>query len=250
MIVLKSEEEIAKMRRAGKVVGMVLRSIKNMIAPGITTKELDEHAEAMIREHGANPIFKGYNGFPASACISINDEIIHGIPSSRRLTEGDIVGVDLGAKLDGFCGDSAVTFPVGRITDEAVKLLRVTEEALFEGIRMAVVGNRVRDISKAVQTHVESNGFSVVKDFVGHGIGRNVHEPPNVPNYVERGEERSERLRAGMVIAIEPMVNVGSADVRILRDNWTAVTVDRSLSAHFEHTVAITIDGPQILTLA
>lgn len=249
MIVLKSSEEIAKMRRAGSVVATVLQSIKELVKPGVTTREIDAHAEELILGFGAKPMFKGYNGFPACACISVNDEIIHGIPSSRRLTEGDIVGIDLGAQLDGFCGDSAVTLPVGKISDEAEKLLKVTKEALFKGIESAVVGNRVRDISRSVQTYVESNGFSVVKDFVGHGIGRRLHEAPNVPNFVEFGEERSERLRAGMVIAIEPMVNVGSDEVVIMRDNWTAKTIDGSLSAHFEHTVAITEDGPQILTL-
>ena len=249
MIILKSQEEIAIMREAGRLVALTLEYVRNRVIAGVTTAELDAAAEEFLRKQGGIPAFKGYQGFPATLCISVNDEIIHGIPSSRRLAEGDIVGLDMGAQYQGFCGDSAITVPVGEISQEAKRLLEVTNCALHEGIKMACPGNRISDIGRAIQDTVEAAGYSIVKDFVGHGIGRRVHESPNVPNFVDHSDMRSARLKVGMTIAIEPMVNVGGDEVRIMRDNWTAKTKDGSLSAHFEHTVAITSEGPQILTL-
>lgn len=247
MIVCKSPAEIERMRAANEVVAAVLTDLAGAIAPGVSTGELDERAEAAIRAAGATPAFKGYHGYPAALCVSINDEVIHGIPSpTRRLAEGDIVSVDVGAVLDGFVGDSAVTFPVGAVAERAAMLMRVTQESLYRAIAAVKVGGRVSDIGDAVQRHVEAHGCSVVKEFVGHGIGTAMHEEPQVPNYGPPG--RGARLTEGMVLAIEPMVNLGRPAVRVLDDGWTAVTRDHSLSAHFEHTVAVTEDGPLVLT--
>jgi len=235
------------MRAAGRLVGEVLTALTAKVAPGVTTAELDEVAERLITSAGAVPAFKGYHGYPASICASINDEVIHGIPSGRRvLLEGDIISIDVGASLEGYFGDSAVTLPVGQVSEEAATLLRVTEESLYKAIDKARPGARVSDIGHAVQQHVESYGFSVVREFVGHGIGQRMHEEPQVPNYGEPG--RGPRLAEGMVLAIEPMVNAGKPAVKVLADGWTAVTRDKSLSAHFEHTVAVTVDGPWVLT--
>jgi methionyl aminopeptidase len=247
VIVCRSADELERMRAAGRLVGEVLAELAAQVAPGVTTGDLDALAESRILRAGATPAFKGYHGYPATICASINDEVIHGIPSGRRtLEEGDIVSLDLGVLLDGYYGDSAVTLPVGKVSEEAALLLRVTEESLYKAIDQARPGARVSDVSHAVQRHVEAHGFSVVREFVGHGIGQRMHEEPQVPNYGEPG--RGPRLAAGMVLAIEPMVNAGKAGVKVLSDGWTAVTRDHSLSAHFEHTVAITLEGPWILT--
>jgi methionyl aminopeptidase len=235
------------MREAGRLVGEVLAELAAHVAPGVTTADLDRLAEKRIAQAGATAAFKGYHGYPATICASINDEVIHGIPSGRRvLNEGDVVSIDVGASLDGYYGDSAMTLPVGQVSEEAARLLRVTEEALYRAIERTRPGGRVSDIGYEVQRHVESHGFSVVREFVGHGIGQRMHEDPQVPNYGEPG--RGPRLAEGMVLAIEPMVNAGKAAVKVLADGWTAVTRDGSLSAHFEHTVAVTADGPRILT--
>jgi methionyl aminopeptidase len=235
------------MRTAGRLVGDVLTQVAARVAPGVSTADLDELAEKLIADAGATPAFKGYHGYPATICASINDEVIHGIPSARRvLNEGDIISIDIGASIDGYYGDSAVTLPVGQVSEEAATLLRVTDEALHKAIERVRAGGRVSDIGHAVQRHVEAYGFSVVREFVGHGIGQRMHEEPQVPNYGEPG--RGPRLAEGMVLAIEPMVNAGKPAVKVLADGWTAVTRDRSLSAHFEHTVAVTADGPWILT--
>jgi methionyl aminopeptidase len=235
------------MRAAGRLVGEVLTALTPSVVPGVTTAELDEVAEKMITEAGAIPAFKGYHGYPATICSSINEEVIHGIPSGQRvLQEGDILSIDVGASLEGYFGDSAITVPVGQVSEEAARLLTVTEEALYKAIEVARPGGRVSDIGHAVQKHVEAYGFSVVREFVGHGIGQKMHEEPQVPNYGEAG--RGPRLAEGMVLAIEPMVNAGKPAVKVLSDGWTAVTRDKSLSAHFEHTVAITASGAWILT--
>ena len=235
------------MREAGRLVGEVLTELSARVGPGVCTAELDELAEKRIRQAGATPAFKGYHGYPATICASINDEVIHGIPSGRRvLAEGDIISIDVGASLDGYFGDSAVTLPVGQVPERAATLLRVTEESLYLAIERARPGGRVSDIGHAVQRHVEAFGFSVVREFVGHGIGQRMHEEPQVPNYGEPGH--GPRLAEGMVLAIEPMVNAGKPAVRVLADGWTAVTRDASLSAHFEHTVAVTAGEPRILT--
>ena len=235
------------MRAAGRLVGEVLTALAAAVEPGVSTQDLDAIAERMIVDAGATPAFKGYHGYPATICSSINEEVIHGIPSRQRaLQEGDIISIDVGASLDGYYGDSAITVPVGRISDEAAMLLRVTEDALYKAIDVVKPGGRVSDIGHAVQQHVEAHGFSVVREFVGHGIGQRMHEEPQVPNYGEAG--RGPRLAEGMVLAIEPMVNAGKPAVKVLGDGWTAVTKDRSLSAHFEHTVAVTADGAWILT--
>ncbi len=247
MIVCRSSAEIEQMREAGRLVGEVLSELAAAVAPGVSTADLDELAEKRIRQAGATPAFKGYHGYPATICASINDEVIHGIPSGRRvLNEGDIISIDVGASLDGYFGDSALTLPVGKISEPAAALLRVTEEALYKAIDEAKSGNRVSDIGHAVQKHVEAYGFSVVREFVGHGIGQRMHEEPQIPNYGEPGH--GPRLAEGMVLAIEPMVNAGTAAVKVLADGWTAVTRDKSLSAHFEHTVAVTAGEPWILT--
>ena len=247
MIVCRSAVELERMREAGRLVGEVLTELTAKVAPGVSTAELDELAEKRIRQAGATPAFKGYHGYPATICASINDEVIHGIPSGRRvLAEGDIISIDVGASLDGYFGDSAVTLPVGQVSEQAATLLRVTEESLYRAIERVRPGSRVSDIGHAVQKHVEAFGFSVVREFVGHGIGVRMHEEPQVPNYGEPGH--GPRLAEGMVLAIEPMVNAGKPAVKVLADGWTAVTRDTSLSAHFEHTVAVTAGDPWILT--
>ena len=246
MIVLKSPEEIEKMAKAGSIVGEVLDSIKDMIKAGITTREIELFADERIKALGGKSAFKGYRGYPGSICTSVNEEVVHGIPSSHRLKDGDIVSVDLGVYYDGFFGDAAVTLPVGKIDNETATLLRITEEALSLGIENATEGKRVSDISYAIQSHAEKNGFSVVRSFVGHGIGRELHEEPQIPNYGTPG--KGPRLKEGMTLAIEPMVNSGTYEVKILRDGWTAVTTDGKKSAHFEHTVLVTSGRPKILT--
>ncbi len=224
-----------------------LKYLKAFIREGITTEELDRLAEEYIKRHGGIPAFKGYRGYPRSLCVSVNEEVVHGIPGKRRLKEGDIVSLDLGVLMDGYYGDAAITVPVGKVSELARKLIKVTEEALYRGIEMARPGNRLSDISHAIQTHVEKAGFSVVREFVGHGIGKQLHEEPQVPNFGP--PNRGPRLEPGMVLAIEPMVNTGTWEVRILPNGWTVVTADGGLSAHFEHTVAITDNGPEILSL-
>ena len=246
MVILKSAEEIEKLRKSNYIVAEVLEGLKELIKPGISTRELDVYAEETVRERGAVPAFKGYMGYPASLCTSVNAEVVHGIPSDRVLKEGDIVSMDFGALYRGYYGDSAITVPVGKVSSVAVKLMEITNEALYKGINEAKAGNRLGDISAVVQNHVEDAGFSVVKDFVGHGIGRNLHEDPQIPNYGLRG--RGIELKNGMVFAIEPMVNEGTFKVKVLKDGWTVVTSDGKLSAHFEHTVAITENGPVILS--
>ena len=245
-IILKSPQEIEKMRRANRVVAEILQEVKAAARPGVKTRELDELAVGLLEKRGARSAFKGYSGYPAVLCTSVNEEVVHGIPSDRVLKDGDILSLDFGAVCDDYYGDAAITVPVGTIPEEARLLLRVTEEALYKGIEKARPGNHVGDISAAVQRHVESLGFSAVRDFVGHGIGRFMHERPQVPNFGVPG--RGVRLKAGMTLAIEPMINAGGYEVVVLDDGWTAVTKDRSLSAHFEHSVAITENGPYILS--
>ncbi len=247
MIILKTPEEIQTMTKASSLVADTLRSLVPRINPGVTTEELDQFAEDFIRSRGGIPAFKGYRSYPKTLCTSVNEEVVHGIPSRRVLKDGDIIGLDLGAVVDGFYGDSALTVAVGSIPPKVAELLKVTEEALYKGIEKAVVGNRLSDISHAIQNHAEAAGFSIVTDFVGHGIGRQLHEEPQVPNYGKPGQ--GPRLQVGMVLAIEPMVTMGDAAVRVLEDQWTAVTRDGSLAAHFEHTIAIQEEGPpRILT--
>lgn len=247
MITIKNVEEIAAMRRAGRIVAEVFELMREKIRPGVTTGELDRLAENLIRKRGAIPLFKGYNGFPATLCLSVNQQVIHGIPGKLVLREGDIVSVDVGAKIDGFCGDAARTFPVGRIAPEVQRLLDVTEQCLAAGIEQAVIGNRIGDIGHAVQTVAEAAGYGVVRDYTGHGIGREMHEAPDVPNCGTPG--RGLRLANGMALAIEPMINMGTHEVRELNDGWTVVTLDGKPSAHFENTVAITPDGPVVMTV-
>lgn len=247
MIIFKSEREIQYLREAGRIVALALRAVRQAVAPGVTTQELDEVARELIVAHGAIPAFKGYGGFQGNICASVNEEVVHGIPGPKRLQAGDIISIDCGAICNGYYGDSAVTIPVGTIDPESERLLRVTEESLYQGIAAATVGNRLGDISHAVQCHVEAEGFSVVRDYVGHGIGRSMHEDPQIPNFGAPG--RGPLLKPGMVLAIEPMVNVGTYKVRTLKDGWTVVTADGKRSAHFEHTIAITPDGPKILTV-
>lgn len=247
MIIIKSEKEINLMRIAGKIVAEALLLVEDKVKPGITTAELDRIAEEFITKHGAKPSFKGLYGFPASLCISVNEHVVHGIPGGYVLKDGDIISVDCGACINGFHGDAARTFAVGNVSDEAKNLIKVTEQSFFKGIEYAKVGNRLTDISHEIQNYVEASGFSVVRDFVGHGIGRVVHEDPEVPNFGKAG--RGPKLAAGMTLAIEPMVNVGTYKVKTLSDNWTVVTSDGSLSAHYENTVVILPDGPEILTL-
>jgi methionyl aminopeptidase len=235
--------------RASRVVALTIALLREQVKPGVTTADLDRLAEEFITREGATPAFKGYRGYPATLCTSVNEEVVHGIPSSRRRREeGDIIGIDVGAIVEGFYGDAAVTLPVGRVSEEAARLMRVTEAALDAGLAQVRVGNRLSDISHAVQTVAEDAGYSVVTDFVGHGIGRNLHEDPQVPNFGKPGE--GPRLKEGLVLAIEPMVNVGGHEVEVLSDRWTVVTRDKSLSAHFEHTIAITPAGPKVLTRA
>lgn len=247
MITLKSKREIALMREAGRIVALAHQVVKENIKPGLSTKALDEMIEKVIRDHEATPSFKHYNGFPASACISINEEVVHGIPkASRILKEGDIVSVDIGANYKGYHGDSAWSYACGEISEDAQKLLEGTKESLFKGLAFAKAGNRLSDVSHAIQTYAEGLGFSVVRQFVGHGVGRNLHEDPQIPNFGL--PNRGPRLKSGMTLAIEPMINLGNKDVKVLGDGWTTITRDRSLSAHFEHTVLITDDGYEILT--
>lgn len=247
MIIIKNDNEVSLMRKAGKIVGETLFLLENEIKPGITTAELDRIAEEFITKHGAKPSFKGLYGFPSSLCISINEQVIHGIPGEYMLKDGDIVSIDCGACINGFHGDAARTFPVGDISSNAKKLIDVTKESFFKGIEYAKIGNKLGDISHEIQSYVEAAGFSVVRDFVGHGIGTNVHEDPDVPNFGKAGI--GPELVKGMVLAIEPMVNMGKHKVKTLRNGWTVVTRDSSLSAHYENTVAILSDGPEILTL-
>ena len=247
MIVCRSQAEIVKLRRVNQLVGRILAELRQVVTPGISTAEIDALAEQRVREADAEPAFKGYHGYPATVCASVNEQVVHGIPSPRKLVNGDIVSIDMGARLDGFYGDCAVTVPVGDVIPGAAELLRVTEEALFHGIEAVKPGARVSDIGAAVQNHVEAHGFSVVREFVGHGIGTSLHEEPQIANYGPGG--RGPRLSEGMVLAIEPMVNLGKPAVKVLSDGWTAVTRDGSLSAHFEHTVVVTGDGCHILTL-
>lgn len=247
MIIVKSQAEIIKIEAACKIVAEILEDLKTLIKPGITTFEIESYVESRTKQKKAVAAFKGYRGYPASVCVSINEQVVHGIPSRKvRVKDGDIVSIDFGAIVDGFYGDAAVTIPAGEVSAGVLKLLKVTEEALNIGIDKAVVGNRVSDISAAIQNYVESNGFSVVRAFVGHGIGRSLHEDPQIPNYGRQGE--GPRLKNGMTLAIEPMVNAGVPDVDILGDGWTAVTTDRRPSAHFEHTIAVMNSGPRILT--
>jgi methionyl aminopeptidase len=247
-IQLKTRDEIARIREACLVVHDVLDELARAAVPGVTTAELDRLAASRTRERGATPAFLAYHGYPASLCISVNDEVVHGIPSPRRvLREGDVVGLDFGVVLDGFYGDAARTVPVGRASPDALRLLEATRDALLAGVAAALPGARLGDVGAAVQGLVESRGYSVVREFVGHGIGRRLHEPPQVPNYGKAGGGK--RIDVGLVVAIEPMVNAGSPEVMVLDDGWTAVTADGSLSAHFEHTVAVTENGPEILTL-
>lgn len=247
MIILKSTEELKKIRKSCQIVATVLEELKTYIKEGLTTKQIEQFIENLIIKMGGIPAFKGYRGYPASACISINEQVVHGIPSEKVfIKEGDIVSVDVGVVCENFYGDAAYTYPVGKITEEAEKLLRITKEALYRGIAEARPGKRIGDISNAIQTHVENNGFSVVRAFVGHGIGRSLHEDPQIPNFGKKGI--GPKLKKGMTLAIEPMVNAGTHEVVILSDGWTAVTKDGSLSAHFEHTIAVTEDEPEILT--
>lgn len=246
MIVLKSPNEIAIIKQNGAILRECFELARRIIAAGISRKEIDSQIERLIVSRGAKPAFKGFQGYPAATCISVNDEVVHGIPDSRKLEEGDIVSIDIGTLKDGYYADAARTFPVGGISEEAETLLRVTREGLDKGIEQARIGNRLSDIGHAVESHVTGNGFSVVKALVGHGIGQQMHEEPQVPNFGAPG--RGVVLEEGLVLAIEPMVNIGGSDVFTKGDGWTVVTADRSLSAHFEDTVAITTDGPKLLT--
>jgi methionyl aminopeptidase len=247
VINIKSDMEIQYMRDAGKVVSGVLALIEQVVKPGITTEDLDKLAEEFIVKQGAKPSFKGYCGFPASICTSVNNEVVHGIPTNRRLLEGDIISIDCGAVLNGYHGDAARTFPVGKVSDEAARLIEVTKNSFFKGAEKAVIGNRLSDISAAIQCYAEEHGYSVVRDFVGHGIGTTMHEDPEVPNY--GAPSKGPKLVHGMVLAIEPMINMGKHYVKIECNKWTVVTRDGSLSAHYENTVAILKQGPEILTL-
>jgi len=246
MVEIKTAQELKWMRRAGEVVGGLLVALAALVRPGMKTRELDERAMVYLHDHGAQPAFLGYRGFPASICVSVNEEVVHGIPAEREICAGDLVSLDVGAVVEGFYADAAITVMVGPVSAQAKRLVQATSQALEEGIARAVEGNRLSDISHAVQQRVERDGFGVVRDFVGHGIGRALHEDPPVPNFGP--PHVGPRLKAGMVLAIEPMATLGRYDVEVLRDGWTAVTKDRSLAAHFEHTVAITEHGPEILT--
>ncbi|MBT2689942.1 type I methionyl aminopeptidase [Bacillus sp. ISL-47] len=248
MIICKTPREIEIMREAGRIVALTHQELKKHIEPGITTLELDEIADKFIRKHDAIPSFKGYNGFRGSICASVNDELVHGIPGERVLNNGDIISIDIGAKYNGYHGDSAWTYAVGKIDEEAQRLMDVTEESLYKGLAEAKPGERLSNISHAIQTYAESNGFSIVREYVGHGVGQDLHEDPQIPHYGP--PNRGPRLKPGMVLAIEPMVNAGSRYVKTLADNWTVVTVDGKMCAHFEHTIAITESGYEILTKA
>ena len=245
-ITIKSAQDLEAMARAGAIVGATITRLKRCVEPGITTRELDNIAYKEITRQGARPTFKGYRGFPASICASVNEEIVHGIPGKRALKEGDIIKMDVGATIDGFIGDAAVSVAVGKVAQEALDLMEATRQSLEEGIKASQPGNRIGDIGAAVQTYAEARGYGVVREFVGHGVGRFLHEDPQVPNYGQSG--KGPLLRPGMCIAIEPMLNLGDWRTRILEDQWTVVTADGSLSAHFEHTIAITQDGPRVLT--
>lgn len=248
MVIRKSRAEIEKMRRAGLIVAETLRRLRGMVEPGITTRELDAVAESTIRAAGASPTFKRYRGFPASICASVNDEVVHGIPSDRQLRTGDILKIDCGATLDGYVGDAAISVPVGQVPPEIERLMETTRDSLLRAIQQMVPGNRLYDVSYAVQQYVEERGFSVVRDFCGHGIGQRMHEDPQVPNYGRPGTGPT--LKEGWVLAIEPMVNEGGYEVRVLSDGWTVKTRDGKASSHFEHTIAVTEDGPRVLTAA
>jgi len=246
-IIVKSAEEILIMQEANKIVSEVLTMLQEVVEPGISTWELDKLAEDFCLKRKAKPAFKGYRGFPGTLCVSVNEEVVHGIPSrKKKLKGGDIVSVDFGTEYKGFFGDSAVTLSVGKIKPDVARLLKVTEESLYVGIEQAVIGNRVGDISEAIQKHVEQAGFSIVRQFVGHGIGSSLHEAPEIPNFFQG--ERTARLIPGMVLAIEPMVNIGTHKVKVLKDGWTVITSDKKPSAHFEHSVAVTADGPLVLS--
>ena len=247
MIIGKSKKELEKMRAAGRLVGLVLQELRRMVEPGVTTLEVDMAAEKMIRDAGALPTFKGYHGYPFSICASVNEQVVHGFPSTYKLKEGDIFSVDCGATLEGFVGDTATTVPVGRVSEERLRLIRVTEECLERAIVQCRAGNHLGDIGWAVQQHAEANGYSVVRDYVGHGIGRRMHEDPQIPNYGKPG--LGPKIKVGYVFAIEPMVNQGTHLTKVLADNWTVVTLDGKPSAHAEHTIAITEDGPEVLTM-
>lgn len=248
MIILRSPAEIEKIKSACRIVAEILRRLIEHIQPGVTTWDLNAISEDLAAKKNAKPAFKGYHGYPYALCTSVNEQVVHGMPSKhRKLKEGDLISLDFGVVVDGYYGDSAITRPVGTISDEAAMLCAVTEESLYEGISRALAGNRLSDISHAIQEYVEKRGFSVVREFVGHGIGQHLHESPQIPNYGPPG--KGVRLKPGMVLAIEPMINSGVPDVEIMEDQWTAVTLDRKLSAHFEHTIAVTENGPEILTL-
>jgi len=245
-MIIYCEEEVRAIRRSNQIVAKILEELGSMIRSGVRTRDLDEHAEARTREMGAIPAFKGYRDFPSSLCTSINEEIVHGIPSSRALREGDIISLDFGVLYEGYYGDAAVTFPVGEITPRAKKLIQAAKEAFHKGLDKAKVGNRLSDISHAIQSYVEAQGFSVIRSFVGHGIGLSLHEEPQIPNFGLPG--KGPKIKPGMVFALEPMIAMGDWNVEILEDNWTAITRDKSLSAHYEHTVAITEEGAEILS--
>lgn len=246
MIILKSRDEIERIRKANRVAAEVMACIAEIISPGITTIEIDARAEELIRKKGGYPAFKGYQGYQHALCLAVNEEVVHGIPGKRKLQDGDIIGVDCGILIDGFYGDHAWTFPVGQIGDNAKRLLKIAEDALVRGIQAATTDHRLYDISAEIQECAESAGFSVVRDYVGHGIGRSLHEDPQIPNFGERGT--GIRLRKGLVLALEPMLNEGTHEVEVLEDGWTVVTKDRKLSAHMEHTIAITENGPEVLS--
>ncbi|OPY11839.1 MAG: Methionine aminopeptidase 1 [Syntrophus sp. PtaU1.Bin005] len=246
MVIIKAPEEIEKIRTSSRIAAEVLKELESLVEPGIRTMELEQYAEALAARKKVRPAFKGYNGFPFGLCVSVNEEVVHGMPSKRVLREGDIVSLDYGVFCNGYYGDTAITVPVGKISEESSKLLKATREGLYRGIDETKEGNRLGDISAAIQNYVESAGFSVVRDYVGHGIGKSLHEDPQVPNYGIKG--RGMLLKKGMVLAIEPMVNAGKFQIKVLKDHWTVVTEDGKNSAHFEHTVAITDKGPEILS--
>jgi methionyl aminopeptidase len=247
MIIGKSQKEIEKMRASGRLVGQVLRTLRAMVKPGMTTLEVNDAADKMIRDAGAYPTFKGYNGFPFSICASVNEQVVHGFPSRYQLQSGDIFSIDVGVTLDGFVGDTAATIPVGRVSEDRLKLIQVTEECLRLGIEQCRAGHHVGDIGWAVQSHAETHGYSVVRDYVGHGIGRQMHEDPQIPNYGRPG--KGPKIKKGYVFAVEPMLNIGSYHTKTLPDGWTVVTLDGQPSAHAEHTIAITEQGPEVLTM-
>ena len=247
MVTIKSEREIALMKEAGRIVALAHKAVSEMVKPGVSTLDIDRVVERVIRSHHATPSFKGYGGFPGSACTSVNEQVVHGIPSNKViLKDGDLISVDIGANYKGYHGDSAWTYAVGNVSDETLKLMEVTKESLFKGLEKATSGNRLSDISHAIQVHAESCGYSVVREFVGHGLGKNLHEDPQIPNYGLPG--KGTLLKPGMTLAIEPMINMGRKEVKVLKDNWTAVTIDGKLSAHYEHSILITDGAPIILT--